>query len=425
MTKTPSPLHEKSKEFFKKNLATIIKGKNSYWENSDLQFITTFDLDKPSHIKNNSPELDIDAIKKIINVEDFHPLVFLNGYWVRDFIPLAKEIKVESFEKIDEENSPYFTKILQENKINNFFLYQSLAYFKEGLIFKLKENQKLSKPILLLFLHHQENTASFENLATNNLLVFDLAKSSKLSLVEMHTSLSHNLKNISFNNRSIFFHIAPQAEAKHFVWQNQDDSNFHVHTNEVELLAQANYKSYVLQQGSKISISQKKIDVLAKKAKAILNGLYLANKTKNFDHLIDIEHKIGESTSEQNYLGFLKDESKVGFTGKVNVYPDAQKTESNQLNKTIILDKRATMKSRPQLEIYADDVKCGHGATVGKLEEESIFYLMSRGITGKEAQRILAYAFAKDFFAALEEDFPRLKNWLSGKLLTTSFWDEL
>ena len=107
----------------------------------------------------------------------------------------------------------------------------------------------------------------------------------------------------------------------------------------------------------------------------------------------------------------------------MTVRKKAQKTNSSQLNKVIVLDKTALIRSRPQLEIHADDVKCGHGATVGKLDEESLFYLMSRGITGVEATKLLVNAFSFQFLSDLGADFPELVEWVKDKLLSSDFWE--
>jgi len=137
---------------------------------------------------------------------------------------------------------------------------------------------------------------------------------------------------------------------------------------------------------------------------ATLNGLYLGAGEQHIDHQTRIEHVEPNCYSRETYKGILDDASHGVFNGKVYVHPEAQKTDGKQENHTLLLSDRAQIDTKPQLEIFADDVKCTHGATVGRLDETSLFYMKSRGVGKALARQLLTYAFAADALETIELD---------------------
>ncbi len=140
-------------------------------------------------------------------------------------------------------------------------------------------------------------------------------------------------------------------------------------------------------------------------------GLFLIDKMQHVDSYTVIEHASPNCTSNQHYKGVLDDMSTGAFNGKIHVHPDAQKTEAFQTNNNILLSDTAKMNSKPQLEIYADDVKCSHGATVGQLDKDALFYLQSRGISRDESRLMLMDAFAHDVISRIKQ--PALQDRIS------------
>jgi Fe-S cluster assembly protein SufD len=160
------------------------------------------------------------------------------------------------------------------------------------------------------------------------------------------------------------------------------------------------------------------------RARAHCHGLYLLDTNQSVSHCVSVYHHAPSCQSSQNYNGILDDEAKAEFISKVYVAPDAQQTQSKQLNRNILLTDAATVKSRPFLEIYADDVKCNHGATIGQMDQDAIFYLKSRGVCEKNAKKLLLHAFAKEIIdriaiaplVAYSDEFVRKR--LSGESTT-------
>ena len=137
-------------------------------------------------------------------------------------------------------------------------------------------------------------------------------------------------------------------------------------------------------------------------AEATVNGLYLARGTQHVDNHTVIDHAMAHCSSHELYKGVLADKAHGVFNGKIFVRKDAQKTDAKQTNKVLLLSDDATINTKPQLEIFADDVKCTHGATIGQLDDNQVFYLQSRGIGADEARRILTFAFANDLVGRIK-----------------------
>jgi Fe-S cluster assembly protein SufD len=150
-------------------------------------------------------------------------------------------------------------------------------------------------------------------------------------------------------------------------------------------------------------------------AECLLNGLYLGNGSQHVDHFTTIDHAKPSGASREYFHGILDDKARGVFRGRVIVRRDAQKTDARQTNRNLLLSRDSEADSRPQLEIHADDVKCTHGATVGPLDEEKVFYMRSRGIDEASAKGLLTYAFAADILDRFE--LPGLRGTLEGKLL--------
>ena len=156
-------------------------------------------------------------------------------------------------------------------------------------------------------------------------------------------------------------------------------------------------------------------------SECMLNGLYNVDGRQHVDHHTVIDHVSSHSTSREFYKGLLDDEARGIFNGRIIVRPDAQKTDARQTNKNLLLSREALVDSNPQLEIYADDVKCAHGATIGQLDEEALFYLRSRGISLDDARNLLMQGFVQEIADRIQ--VPSVKKALEGSLFGEHFSD--
>jgi Fe-S cluster assembly protein SufD len=197
------------------------------------------------------------------------------------------------------------------------------------------------------------------------------------------------------------------AVVDHYKVQRESLDAFHVATMAAQLGRSANFTSHSISLGGVLVRNDVNL-VLSEGTEATLNGLYIVNGTQHIDNHTSIDHAKPHGTSHELYKGILDDEATAVFNGRIIVRPDAQKTDSKQTNKNLVLSDNAVINTKPELQIWADDVRCTHGATIGQLDAESMFYMQSRGIGREQARRLLTYAFAQDVVDRIK--IPALKD---------------
>jgi len=199
----------------------------------------------------------------------------------------------------------------------------------------------------------------------------------------------------------------------HYKVQRESPEAFHIATTQVQLGRNANFSSHSISLGGAL-VRNDVGAVLSEGTEAMLNGLYIVNGTQHIDNHTVIDHAKPHGTSHELYKGILDGKAGAVFNGRILVRKDAQKTDSKQTNKNLVLSDEAVINTKPELQILADDVRCTHGATIGQLDAESLFYLQSRGIGKNEARSLLTYAFAQDIVDRIK--VPSLKDSLERML---------
>jgi Fe-S cluster assembly protein SufD len=190
--------------------------------------------------------------------------------------------------------------------------------------------------------------------------------------------------------------VGDGARLVHYRVQREGEQSFHVASTRAELGRAAHYDLTTITLGAQLSRHNVEVSLGSEGAECWVDGLYLVGTGQHTDTHSLIDHRVPRCTSHQNYKGILDGRSRAVFNGRVYVHPDAQQTDAFQSNKNLLLSNEARVDTKPQLEIFADDVKCAHGATVGQLEEEELFYLVSRGLRPALARNLLTYGFAEE-----------------------------
>ena len=219
-----------------------------------------------------------------------------------------------------------------------------------------------------------------------------IGENSQLTLLESYYCKEGNEQDY-FTNVVNQFVIKRNAHMNHYKLQNEGHKAFFINNTEVEQERDSTFSSYAVDLGGKTV--RNNLNAILKDSGVTTNfyGVYLGNGQQHIDNQTFVDHAYPHCNSNELYKGILTDKAKGVFNGKVVVRPDAQKTNAFQQNNSLVLSKTATMNSKPQLEIYADDVKCSHGATIGQLDEEAIYYLQSRGLDDTDARSMLQTAF--------------------------------
>lgn len=284
------------------------------------------------------------------------------------------------------------------------FLALNTAMLATGLVIHLPAGVRLDKPV---YLYHWQDKAD-QAVYLRHLVVAE--SGSELTLIEHYAGSQDQAY---FTNT--LTEIACQAGAKvtHYKVQQEGLAAFHLGQLNASLAAGSELNSHSLSLGGRLVRSDLAIDLLAEEASCLMNGLYLPKSGQHVDHHTAVHHRVAHCRSQQDYKGILAGGSRAVFNGKVIVHPEAQKTEARQQNKNLLLAKNAEIDTKPQLEIFADDVVCTHGATVGQLDEDALFYLATRGIDREEATAYLVNAFAAENLALL------------GQTAMVSWWDSL
>ena len=263
----------------------------------------------------------------------------------------------------------------------------------------VKISKSIEKPIELLFI----STGSSKQLL--NLSNFIFAHDSvAATVIERYISLDSTEY---LTNTSLIVELGKNSSLKHYRIQNESKSAFHIGRTEVQQTSGSKFRSCSISLGAAIGRHEIEQKLREEKTECELNGLYIGQKRQHIDNYTNIVHEHPDGTSSENYAGILDDNSRAVFHGRIVVAPGAVGTNARQQNRNLLLSRNAEADTKPQLEIYADDVKCAHGATVGQLDEDAVFYLRSRGMGEEEARAVLTQAFTAELVDGIENEHVR------------------
>lgn len=246
-------------------------------------------------------------------------------------------------------------------------------------------------PVQVLHVSHLEESETLP--VSGSVCFFHLKKGASASINELHLSLGSSRALHSVRTHLV---LEENSRVQYLYWQDCNEAMFHFSDVTVELNRNSQWNSLVISTGSRLSRQTMNVSCHGEGAGAYLGGLYLIGGEQQADHYTEIHHLRPHGFSHQLYKGLLNDRSRAVFAGKIRIHPRAQKVNCSQLNKSMLLKSTAEVDTLPQLEVYADDVKAKHGATIGQYNEEELFYLMSRGLSRQEALRVMAVGFVED-----------------------------
>ncbi len=324
-------------------------------------------------------------------------LVFVDGHFAPELsvlLPQPEGVVLGSLAAALASGSPVVQQHLAQptRREDNAFAALNTAFFADGAFIYVPAGRQIEAPVHLVFIATSPEAGAATH--SRNLIIAE--KSSRLTLLESYVSAVDASYVTNSVNELV---IGENAVVEHLKFQDESRSAFHVATLQMSLGRSCNFISHSIAAGAKLSRNSIRTFLGGEGIECVLNGLYLTKGDQLADHHMVVEHAQPHCSSHEYYNGILDDRSKGVFHGRILVRPEAQKTDAKQTNKNLLLSDNATVDTKPQLEIYADDVKCTHGATVGQLNEESIFYLRARGIGLPTARRMLIHAFAGEIIA--------------------------
>jgi len=327
-------------------------------------------------------------------------LVFVNGFFsasLSSLKPAAGGARIENLAATLAANSPLIEKHLGKyaKTKDNAFAALNQAFFADGAFIYVPAGVVIEEPVRLIYISSVKQNG--ETIQPRNLIIAEA--NSKVTVIESYISAASAAY---FTNAVTELVAGENAYVEHIKLQDEAANAYHIATIQGEFGRASNVTVHSFALGAKLSRTNIRTKLAGEGLECILNGLYVTKDEQLADHHMIVEHAQPHCASHEYFNGILDDKSKGVFHGRIYVHPIAQKTDAKQTNKNLLLSDNASADTKPQLEIYADDVKCTHGATIGQLNDESIFYLRSRGIGPETARRMLIHAFAGEIIERIK-----------------------
>ena len=351
---------------------------------------------------------DSDANKKVDTKASLLPaahlvssLVFVNGFFREDLSTLDKlpaeviiETMAEAFNNQPEILREYLSDVPDKKKSPLVAL--NAAFMETGVVVRVRSGARISLPIEIIYINGLTESPVIRH--PRNLII--LEEGAQVSLIKQHLGLPAGEY---FTNGVTDITLGKGAELFYYAIQRENRDSVHLSTTNVCLNSEASFESFSLAIGGRISRSETNVKLNGSGSNCNVSGSFLMRGREHCDFTTVIEHVAPDTKSRQVFKGILDDDSRGVFQGRVIVHKDAQKTDGHQLCKTLLLSNNSEMDAKPELEIYADDVKCSHGATTGQIDETSLFYMRSRGIPEALARNLLIQSFIGEGLEEISE----------------------
>lgn len=336
--------------------------------------------------------------------EESYRLVFENGQFVAGLSDCISTDKVfiGNLNQLPESFNDEITRLLSARQAfaDDAFSEMNRALMQDGLLIYVKANYALDKPVEVVYL----NSPGAKQLLIQPRNLVVLESGSTLKLIQLYTGVDSAQQGGYFFNGLTQLELGENAQLSHFHLQRENNAAFHISRVAVNQQTGSVYDALNLCTGAHWSRTDINARFNGEYARSTINGLYSVNEAQYNDIHLDVQHLNANCQSEQQFKGLLLGAGRAVFDGRILVAKDAQKTDARLSNKNLMLAENAEIDTKPQLEIYADDVKCSHGTTVGKIDPAQLFYLRSRGIQEKDALRMLCMGFAHELIAAIDDE---------------------
>ena len=366
------------------------------WKYTDLKTI----------LSNNLNKLEIPDNKKTSQYNNewlfknfqHNQIILVNGDFVSSNFNFEDEEKIKikplkmvlndkkDFEKIRD----YFTD--QQNSLTSL----NHALVNDGIFLEIEDNYSLNKPLIIYNFFNK----SSENKIINNKSFISLGKNSKLSLLEYYKA-EDSIK--YFNNTIHNYLIQKNAILKKFSTDSNLDNSYNYHLTNVKSYSNSIFENFLFSSGSSFIKNEIHCDLLESFSSCFVNALIFLSNKQHHELKTNVNHRYEHCKSSQLVKSVLLDKSTGTYQGKIYVEKNAQKTNGYQLSKALVLSENSAFNSKPELEIYADDVKCSHGSTTGNIDQNSVFYLMSRGLSKEQANKMLVEGFLNEVIETITE----------------------
>ncbi len=376
--------------------------KNEDWKYTALNKVIKEDFSVFANTENPIEYKDVQPY--FIHDIDSYKIIFIDGKYAShlsqtthegiDVCLMSAALSKPKYQAVIEN---YFNKIATKNGLNAL----NTAFCQEGAYIHIKKNKLAERPIQIIHFSTGKEPALL--LQPRNLIVVD--ENAQVQIIERHQSLTENP---TLTNSVTEIFAAKRAIIDYYKVQNDKSEASLIDNTFIEQHQESNVGVHTFSFGGKLTRNNLNFYQKGERIDSTLKGVTIIGNKQHVDHNTLVHHIEPHCKSHQDYKGIFGDSAVGVFNGKVVVEKEAQKTNAFQANNNLLVNDKATINTKPQLEIFADDVKCSHGCTIGQLDENAMFYLRARGIPAKEARALLMYAFANNVLESVK--IPQLKK---------------
>ncbi len=328
------------------------------------------------------------AVDELLESIDAYWIVIANGVTALETLSQAASLESQGIEIARLRDHGASSAIVADDEMTSF----NAALLQDGVRVRIRPSSDLSKPLGFLFVDSSKNGG-----LSQARIVIDVQAGAKIDLIEAHVSVGSNPQ---FANTVIQLNVDDGAQVGFVRIQDRADAHMQVGKLIAGLQQDAVFDYASFDFGGSLVRNDVAVDIMQPGATARLHGLYLAGGRQHIDNHTRVDHRVGPAVSREEYRGILNERARCVFNGKAVVHKGADGTDAEQSNHNLLLSETAEIDTKPELEIYADDVKCAHGATVGQLDKSALFYLRTRGLDQDEAAQLLTRAFAARILTA-------------------------
>lgn len=361
--------------------------------------------------RSNFNALNIDGL--LLPSFDSHHLLFINGHYIKQHSDISKLPNQSSKPIID-----WLGNNNNNNNNNQLFSWLNTAFLNDGVVIHIGDNTELDKPIEIIYFNtsasDQFDNANNDGVMTQIKNRMSLGVGSKVTLIERF--ISNGYEQYFHNNFSDIL-LADKAVLKHYRIQDESPNAYHLSHLSISQQKNSIYDSTHIALGSLWSKTDINVDFKGQNAECDLNGLYLVGNQQLTDFHLDVKHSVPGCTSREYFKGILHGKGRAVFDGRILVDKQAQHSDAQLKNYNLMLTQDAEVDTKPQLEIYADNVKCSHGTTIGQIDPEQLFYMRSRGLSQQTAYKLLCLGFADEIINRIDD--PILSEYVSEKVINT------
>jgi Fe-S cluster assembly protein SufD len=290
----------------------------------------------------------------------------------------------------------------------HLFAALSNAWLADGILLQVRQGQTLDKPVYIL----NVSTPEAQPAVSNQRVLLVLEDSSQAEVIEHYVSSSAQQN--GFVNCLTEIVVGANARLQHYRINLEQEDLLHVGGVHVNLQRDAHFYGFTLAQGSRLKRIDYQVNHRGPGAHLELHGVYLPRNKQQIDYHTNVEHCVPHCTTQEIFRGIIGDSARAVFNGRIHIHPQAQKTLAELSNKNLLTSRSAEVYTKPELEIYADDVRCAHGATITQLDQTSLFYLQSRGLSHAEAMSMLSFGFINELLNQVPE--PAIQAYLRPRI---------